>query len=138
MLAHLFSGVIIASLDEGCVRGRYLLHEIKLRGCTGSFSHLERLLTQWRGAKKKPIVRVTISTTRPAAGAYSAGHHSAFITIARHGIVHDHVHSHPIAIMGGFPGRCSARLILELSRPECGTVAGTQFRRREVCREDLC
>jgi hypothetical protein len=39
--------------DEGCVRGRYLLHEIKLRGCTGSFSHLERLLTQWRGAKKK-------------------------------------------------------------------------------------
>ena len=33
---------------EGCVRGRELLHQIKLRGYTGSFSHLERLLTKWR------------------------------------------------------------------------------------------
>jgi Transposase len=33
---------------EGCVRGRELLHEIKLRGYTGSFSHLERLLAKWR------------------------------------------------------------------------------------------
>ena len=35
---------------EGCVRGRQLLHEIKLRGYTGSFSHLERLLAKWRRA----------------------------------------------------------------------------------------
>jgi hypothetical protein len=36
---------------EGCVRGRELLHEIKLRGYTGSFSHLERLLAKWRRAR---------------------------------------------------------------------------------------
>ena len=29
---------------EGCVRGRQLLHEIKLRGYTSSFSYLERVL----------------------------------------------------------------------------------------------
>ena len=34
---------------EGCVRGRQLFQEIKLRGYTGSFSHLERLLAMWRG-----------------------------------------------------------------------------------------
>ena len=33
---------------EGCVRGRQLFQEIKLRGYTGSFSHLERLLAKWR------------------------------------------------------------------------------------------
>ncbi len=36
--------------SEGCVRGRELLQEIKLRGYTGSFSHLERLLAKWRRA----------------------------------------------------------------------------------------
>ncbi|SDR59222.1 Transposase [Rhizobiales bacterium GAS113] len=36
---------------EGCVRGRALFHEIKLRGYTGSFSHLERLLAKWRCSK---------------------------------------------------------------------------------------
>ena len=36
---------------EGCIRRRELLHEIKLRGYTGSFSHLERLLAKWRTAK---------------------------------------------------------------------------------------
>jgi transposase len=36
---------------EGCVRGRKLLPEIKLRGYTGSFSHLERLLAKWRNAR---------------------------------------------------------------------------------------
>lgn len=36
---------------EGCVRGRELLHEMKLRGYTGSFSHLERLLAKWRRAR---------------------------------------------------------------------------------------
>ena len=35
---------------EGCVRGRELLYEIKLRGYTGSYSHLERLLAKWRRA----------------------------------------------------------------------------------------
>ncbi len=44
---------------KGCVRGRELFHEIKLRGYTGSFSHLERLLAKWRGAadaKASPAV----------------------------------------------------------------------------------
>jgi hypothetical protein len=34
---------------EGSVRGRQLFQEIKLRGYTGGFSHLERLLATWRG-----------------------------------------------------------------------------------------
>ena len=37
---------------EGCVRSRELLHEIKFRGYTGSFSHLERLLAKWRRANR--------------------------------------------------------------------------------------
>jgi transposase len=41
---------------EGCVRGRELLHEIKLRGYTGSFSHLERLLAKWRRANDAKVV----------------------------------------------------------------------------------
>jgi transposase len=41
---------------EGCVRGRGLLHEIKLRGYTGSFSHLERLLAKWRRARGAKVV----------------------------------------------------------------------------------
>ena len=41
---------------EGCVRGRELLHEIKLRGYTGSFSHLERLLAKWRRARDAKVV----------------------------------------------------------------------------------
>ena len=41
---------------EGCVRGRELLHEIKLGGYTGSFSHLERLLAKWRRAKGAKVV----------------------------------------------------------------------------------
>src|SRR5260370_10136683 len=64
---------------QGCVRGRELLHEIKLRGYTGSFSHLERLPAKWRrarGAKfvtsppaPEPTTRPTPTTTtapRPA------------------------------------------------------------------------
>jgi transposase len=35
---------------EGCKIGRLLLPEIRRLGYTGSFSHLERLLTQWRAA----------------------------------------------------------------------------------------
>ena len=41
---------------EGCVRGRELLHEIKLRGYTGSFSHLERPLAKWRRANDAKVV----------------------------------------------------------------------------------
>jgi transposase len=41
---------------EGCVRGRELPHEIKLRGYTGSFSHLERLLAKWRRANDAKVV----------------------------------------------------------------------------------
>ena len=41
---------------EGCVRGRELFHEIMLRGYTGSFSHLERLLAKWRRARDAKIV----------------------------------------------------------------------------------
>ena len=33
---------------SGCVRGRQLFQEIKLRGYTGGYSHLERLLATWR------------------------------------------------------------------------------------------
>ena len=42
--------------EEGCVRGRELLYEIKLRGYTGSFSHLERLLAKWRRANDTRVV----------------------------------------------------------------------------------
>src|ERR1700722_17103839 len=42
--------------EEGCVRGRELLYEIKLRGYTGSFSHLERLLSKWRRANAAKAV----------------------------------------------------------------------------------
>jgi len=41
---------------EGCVRGRELLHEIRLRGYIGSFSHLERLLAKWRRARGAKVV----------------------------------------------------------------------------------
>jgi transposase len=36
--------------SEGCVRGRHLLSEIRLRGYTGSISNLQSLLAQWRRA----------------------------------------------------------------------------------------
>jgi hypothetical protein len=41
---------------EGCVRGRTLLQEIKLR-YTGSFSHLERLLAKWRSARSSQAAK---------------------------------------------------------------------------------
>ena len=41
---------------EGCVRGRELLYKIKLRGYSGSFSHLERLLAEWRRANDAKVV----------------------------------------------------------------------------------
>ena len=42
--------------EEGCVRGRERFYEIKLRGYTGSFSHLERLLAKWRRANDAKVV----------------------------------------------------------------------------------
>ena len=51
---HYFLDYLSRRWAEGRVGGRQLLPEIKLRGYTGSFSHLERLLTNWRrsdGAK---------------------------------------------------------------------------------------
>ena len=66
--------------SEGCVRGRELLQEIKLRGYTGSFSHLERLLAKWRRAGRaealpaRPVGDVELTpspamTTGPCAAA---------------------------------------------------------------------
>src|ERR1700722_13961657 len=51
LFTRLFPGLSVAPLGGGCVRGRKLLHEIKLRGYTGSFSHLERLLAKWANAR---------------------------------------------------------------------------------------
>ena len=45
---------------EGCVRGRELLYEIKLRGYSGSFSHLERLLAKWRRANDAKVVTLPL------------------------------------------------------------------------------
>src|SRR5580693_9343154 len=58
---------------EGCIRGRELLHEIKLRGYTGSFSHLERLLAKWRSAGGSKVATLpaapTLLTAPPVATA---------------------------------------------------------------------
>jgi hypothetical protein len=43
---------------EGCVHGRELFLSIKLRGYTGSFSHLERLLAKWRTKGTKAATRL--------------------------------------------------------------------------------
>src|SRR5208282_1019170 len=51
---------------EGCVRGRELLHEIKLPGYTGSLSHLERLLAKWRRARTATLPPAPEPTTAPA------------------------------------------------------------------------
>ena len=53
---------------EGCLRGRDLLHEIKLRGYTGRFSHLERLLAKWRrarGAESATLPAAPVVATAP-------------------------------------------------------------------------
>jgi hypothetical protein len=49
------------------VRGRQLFREVKARGCTGSFSNLERLLVKWRCPTRHPAV-VAVRTTDPATG----------------------------------------------------------------------
>src|SRR5208282_5861221 len=52
---------------EGCIRGRELLQEIKLRGYTGSFSHLGRLLAKWRTAMGAKAAKVaTLVAPLPA------------------------------------------------------------------------
>jgi hypothetical protein len=60
---------------EGRVRGRELLQEIKLRGYTGSFSHLERLLAKWRGtargAKAAALPAAPTLTTAPTSATAS-------------------------------------------------------------------
>ena len=56
LLAQPFPRLSIAPLGEGCVRGRELLYEIKLRHYSGSFSHLERLLAKWRRANDAKVV----------------------------------------------------------------------------------
>ena len=45
---HYFLDYLSSRWKQGRVRGQTLFHEIKIRGYTGSFSHLERLLARWR------------------------------------------------------------------------------------------
>jgi hypothetical protein len=52
---HYFFDYLSRRWAEGCVRNRQLFQEIKLRGYTGSFSHLERLLAKWRRADDAKI-----------------------------------------------------------------------------------
>lgn len=60
---------------EGFRVGRRLLPEIQRLGYTGSFSNLERLLTQWRTAAKKPgPATPTASAGLPAATDPATGH----------------------------------------------------------------
>ena len=61
LFTRLFPGLSVAPLGGGCVRGRKLLHEIKLRGYTGSFSHLERLLAKWRNARSTKVVKGVVT-----------------------------------------------------------------------------
>ena len=56
LLAQLFPRLSIGPLGKGCVRRRELLYEIKLCGYTGSFSHRERLLANWRRANDTKVV----------------------------------------------------------------------------------
>jgi lambda repressor-like predicted transcriptional regulator len=53
---HYFLDHLSRRWAEGCVRGRELLYEIKLRGYSGSFSHLERLLAKRRRANDAKVV----------------------------------------------------------------------------------
>jgi transposase len=71
---HYFFDYLSRRWAEGCVRGRDLLHEIKLRGYTGSFSHLERLLAKWRragGAKALALPSVPERTTTTMAAPFA-------------------------------------------------------------------
>jgi len=50
---HYFLDYLSRRWAEGCVRGRHLLSEIRLRGYTGSISNLQRLLAQRRAEESK-------------------------------------------------------------------------------------
>jgi transposase len=58
---HHFFDYLSRRWAEGCVRGRQLFQEVKLRGYTGSFSHLERLLAKWRRANDAKISSVLVA-----------------------------------------------------------------------------
>ena len=45
-----FEGFLAQCWNEGLRSGRRLLTKVRLQGYTGSFSHLERLLSYWRRA----------------------------------------------------------------------------------------
>jgi transposase len=62
-----FQDYLLRRWAEGCVRGRDLLHEIKFRGYTGSFSHLERLLAKWRSARGAKVVTLPPAPMLPTA-----------------------------------------------------------------------
>jgi hypothetical protein len=51
---------------DGIRRGRNLFHEIKLRGYSGSFSNLERLLATWRRNGKASNSVAVSSASAPA------------------------------------------------------------------------
>ena len=61
---HYFFGYPSRRWANGCVRGRQLLEEIKLRGYTGSFSHLERLLAKWRRVDDAKVSSAVIGGPR--------------------------------------------------------------------------
>jgi transposase len=61
---HYFFDYLSRRWAEGCVRGRQLLEEIKLRGYTGSFSHLERLLAKWRRVGDAKVSSAVIGEPR--------------------------------------------------------------------------
>ena len=50
----------------GCVHGRVLFDEIKLRGYAGSFSHLARFLAKWRRPKSKAAPSIPVIVPFPA------------------------------------------------------------------------
>jgi hypothetical protein len=56
-----FQGHLSRRWAEGCTSGRTLLPEIKRLGYAGSFSHLERLLCQWRKAGRSASASASAS-----------------------------------------------------------------------------
>ncbi len=59
---------------EGCRHGRYLFLEIKHRGYEGSYSHLQKLLAEWRSAsgedrpERQPVAAAECRAVDPASG----------------------------------------------------------------------
>jgi hypothetical protein len=67
---RLFEEYLAQRWQDGIRRGRDLFHEIKLRGYTGSFSNLERLLARWRRTDRAS----RCSTIRMCASTFQHGH----------------------------------------------------------------